>query len=254
MKTVVFIHGMFMTPRCWDGWAARFAARGWRAMAPAWPHHDGAPAELRAKHPDAALGKLGLEEVVATYEAALAGVEEPYLVGHSMGGLVVQLLLGRGRGKAGAAVHSAPPKGVLSLAWSFLKSNWPAISPFVDKAQPVMLTPEQFHYAFANALSDEDSRKAYETYAVPESRRVGNAPTTAFARIDFAAARPPLLMVAGGEDHIIPASLNRTNFARYEPSAGKTELRVFDGRCHYTLAQPGWEEVADFVADWLERQ
>jgi pimeloyl-ACP methyl ester carboxylesterase len=255
MSTVVFVHGMFMTPRCWRGWAARFEAAGFRTRAPAWPHHEGEPAALRAKHPDPTLGKLELAEVVEHYATTIAALgDKPFLVGHSMGGLIVQLLLQRGVAAAGVAVDSAPPKGVLSLKWSFLKSNWPVISPFANKDQPYLLTLDDFRYAFAHTLSDAELRAAYDAEVVPESRRVGNGPTTSAARIDFAAPRPPLLFLAGGVDRIIPASLNRKNHAKYAPSAGVTDFHEFAGRTHYTLAQPGWEEVADHAIGWLQRR
>jgi pimeloyl-ACP methyl ester carboxylesterase len=167
-----------------------------------------------------------------------------------MGGLIVQLLLSRGAGAAGVAIDSAPPKGVISLKWSFLKSNWPVISPFAAKDKPHLLTIDQFQYAFAGSLTDEELHAAYDRYVVPESRRVGNAPTTKVAQIDFAGLRAPLLFVAGGADRIIPASLNWSNYQRAGASPALTEFREFPGRTHFTLGQAGWEEVADFVIDW----
>jgi len=254
-QTVVFIHGMFMTSHCWSAWSSRFAAAGYRTLAPNWPCHEGTPAELRARHPDAALGALTLDDVVAHHAKIVEALpEKPFLVGHSMGGLVVQLLLARGAGAAGVAIDSAPPKGVLSLSWSFLKSNWPVISPFAPKDQPHLLTLEQFRYAFAHTLTDEELRAAWGAEVVPESRRIGNGPTTPVARIDFAAPRPPLLLVAGGADRIIPASLNRKNHRKYLPSAGVTDFHELEGRTHYTLAQAGWEAVADYALGWLRQR
>jgi len=253
-KTVVFIHGMYMTPSCWTGWEQRFEQAGFRVLAPAWPLHDQPPATLRGRHPDPALGRLTLEEVVAHYAKLIASLDEkPILVGHSMGGLVVQLLLQRGLGVAGVAIDSAPPKGLISLKWSFLKSNWPVINPFAHKDQPYLLTVEQFGYAFAQTLSPDQLRAAYEAQVVPDSRRVGIGPTTRAARIDFRADRPPLLFIAGGADHTIPAGLNWSNYEKYAKSPATTEYREFTGRTHYTLAQPGWEEVADFAIAWIRQ-
>ena len=245
MKSVVFIHGMFMTHRCWDGWVRHFAARGWEAKAPPWPLHEDEPAAIRARHPDPALGKLTLDDVVARY---LELVKGDFLVGHSMGGLIVQLLLQKGLGRAGVCIDSAPPKGVISLKWSFLKSNWPVITG--PKDQPFLPSLEQFRYAFAHTLPLDEVRRVYDAEVVPESRRVGNAPTTNSAKIDFAGQKAPLLFVSGGADHIIPAGLNRSNAKKYP----RAELRDFPGRVHYTLSQAGWEEVCDFTLDWLEKQ
>jgi pimeloyl-ACP methyl ester carboxylesterase len=249
------IHGMFMTPGCYDGWKRRFEERGYRVITPAWPLHGRPPADMRRAHPEAALGALTLDEVVAEYERVVRALDEPpILVGHSMGGLIVQVLLSRGLGAAGVAIDSAPAKGVISFKWSFLKSNWPVISPTAPKDEPYLPTLEEFRYAFANTLSDSELRAAYDAQVVPESRRVGNAPTTPIAAIDFDRARPPLLFIAGGADHIIPASLNWSNYSRYDRSPGLIEFREFPGRSHYTLAQAGWEEVADFVLQWITEQ
>ena len=248
---VVFVHGMFMTPGCWADWQAHFEARGLSSVAPAWPHHEGTVEAQRARHPDPALGALTLADVVAHHRALLQEMDRPVLVGHSMGGLVVQLLLQEGLGRCGVALHSAPPKGVVSLKWSFLKSNWGVISPFANADEPWLPTLEQFCYGFANGLPEAVQRKAYASQVVPESRRVGSGPTTAAAQIDFHAERPPLLLVAGGRDHMIPASLNRTNHERYAGGPSVTELEVMDDRTHLTLQQPGWEAVADHVLAWV---
>jgi alpha-beta hydrolase superfamily lysophospholipase len=152
------------------------------------------------------------------------------------------------------AIDSAPPKGVLSLKWSFLKSNWPVVSPFANKAQPFLQSVAQFRYAFAHTLALDAVKAVWEAEVVPESRRVGNGPTSAAARIDFRAEHAPLLMIAGGADHIIPASLNRTNFRKYAASPSLTELHEFPGRTHYTLGDAGWEAVADYALDWIAKR
>jgi hypothetical protein len=140
---------------------------------------------------------------------------------------------------------------VISLKWSFLKSNWPVISPAAKIDLPISLSLEAFHYAFAHTLPLEEVKRVYDAQVVPESRRVGKGPTTATAKIDFSHRRAPLLFIAGGEDHIIPASLNRANYQRYRASAGITDFREFPGRTHYTLGQTGWQEVADFAIGWI---
>jgi pimeloyl-ACP methyl ester carboxylesterase len=168
-----------------------------------------------------------------------------------MGGLIVQILLQEGLGVAGVAIDSAPPNGVFTLTWSFLKSNWPAINPFASKDKPIYLDEPSFHYAFTNTLSDAEARAAWDAEVVPESRRVGKGPTTAAGKIDFARPRPPLLMIAGEQDHIIPAALVQKTFARYQgPSV--TELRTFPGRDHWIIASDGWQEIAEYVRGWIE--
>lgn len=254
-QSIIFVHGMFMGPRCWDAWVARFTAAGYRCVAPAWPvGHAEDPAELRRRHPDPAVGALTLDAVVGHFENLVrAEAEPPLLVGHSMGGLIVQLLLARGVGRAGVVIDSAPPQGVFTLSWSFLRSNWPVVSPFVSEAEPVLLSVDQFRYAFAQILPREEVARIWEDQVVPESRRVGRAALTPAAKIDFARPHAPLLLIAGEIDHIIPAALNRANFKKYRDPGSVTELKEFPGRTHFILGQSGWEEVADYTRAFLER-
>jgi pimeloyl-ACP methyl ester carboxylesterase len=253
--TVVFIHGMYMTPACWDEWQKHFQDKGYRTFAPAWPEHDAPPEAQRKAHPNARLAALTLDQVVQRYADFVKTLDEPpILVGHSMGGLIVQLLLQRGLGAAGVAIDSAPPKGVISLKYSFLKSNWAVISPSARIEEPIALSFEDFQYAFVNDLPPAVQRAAYDRHVVPESRRVGKGPDTDAAKIEYARPRAPLLFVAGGEDHIIPAGLNRKNYGKYDATPSITDFREFPGRTHWTIAQDGWREVADYVLAWLARR
>lgn len=251
-KQVVFVHGMFMTPLCWEHWVERFSREGIKCLAPAWPGRDGSIADLRAAHPDARLGRLGLGDVVEHFTSRILALKEkPAIVGHSMGGLVVQILLARGLATAGVAIDSAAPVGVSSYKWSFLKSNWTMINPFRSKDAPHMLTFEQFQYAFANTLPLDEQRAAYERYVVPESRRVPRDSLGEVGQVDFTVQRPPLLLVAGAEDHIIPSSLNRANYERWRKSTAVTDFHEFAGRDHFLIGSKGWEEVADHCLAWL---
>lgn len=252
-QTVVFIHGMFMTPACWEKWEPHFQARGYKTLVPAWPEHELPIVEQRKA--SAKLAAVTLEEVLERYRKAIRelGPENPpILVGHSMGGLIVQLLLQEGLGAAGIAIDSAPPKGVISLKYSFLKSNWPVVSPSAKLDNPIVLSQDDWNYAFTNCVASDEQKASFEKYAVPESRRVGKGPTTDAAKIQYDRARPPLLMIAGELDHIIPASLNRSNYGKYASSPSITDFREFPGRCHYIIGQQGWEEVADYALDWIK--
>jgi pimeloyl-ACP methyl ester carboxylesterase len=207
---------------------------------------------LRARHPDPALGGLTLRAVVDHVDAAIRGLDlQPVLVGHSMGGLVVQLLAQRGLGAAVVAIDSAPPEGVFTVSWPFLKSNWAHINPFAKGSGPIEMTFSRFQYTFVHTLPLEQQRAAYDRYVVPESRLVPAESLTGAARVHFARPHPPLLLVAGGADHIIPAALNRKNYRRYAKSPSPVDFKEFPGRVHFTIGQDGWEEVADAVADWL---
>lgn len=249
-RTVVFIHGMYMNSLCWEQWMTRFEERGYKCLAPGWPGRDQPVEVLRKNHPDPQLGQLTLSRVLEHFTDTIKTLDErPILIGHSMGGLAVQLLLQRDLAAAGVAIDSAPPLGVFTTKWSFLKSNWPHITPFVSQSSPIEMTFERFQYTFVNTLPLAEQRAAYERYVVPESRRVPRESLT--ARVDFKKPHPPLLLIAGSADNIIPASLNKSNHAKYKASSSITGFKEFAGRTHFIIGQTGWEEVADDVLAWL---
>lgn len=255
MQTVMFIHGMFMTPLCWEHWRSRFEAKGYTTLAPAWPGREESVRSLNDKHPDPGLGRLSLSDVVNHYTAEIKKRDKrPILVGHSMGGLIAQILLHQDLAAGAVAVDPAPPAGVFSAKWSFLKANWPMVNPFVSQFTPRKMSFEDFQYAFVNTLPLEEQRVAYQRYVVPESRRVPRESTGGIARINFRKQRPPLLIIAGSADNIIPASLNKSNHEKYRHSPSITDFKEFPQRVHFIIGQQGWEEVADFSAAWLKEK
>ncbi len=151
-KTIVLIHGMFMTSLCWENWIPHYESKGYKVLAPAWPGRDKSVEELRKAHPDSELAKLKLGDIVEHIDNVIKSLDEkPAIIGHSMGGLVVQLLLQRDVAVAGVAIDPAPPAGVFTTEFSFLKANFTAINPFL-LSQPTQMTLEQFQYAFVNTL------------------------------------------------------------------------------------------------------
>jgi alpha-beta hydrolase superfamily lysophospholipase len=245
-----------MTPLSWEHWVDRYTARGYKVLAPAWPKMDRPVSELRAD-PDS-VADLSIQQIVDHYQQLIEGLDsKPIIMGHSFGGLFTQILVDRGLGAAGVAIDSAPVKGILLLPFSTLKVSWPALSNPFNYNRAGALTAEQFHYAFGNLLSDEESRRVYERYAVPGPDHIlfqaglANFNPHAPTAVDFHNDdRPPLLLIAGGKDHISPASLTKANFDLYAKSKAVTEYKEFPDRSHYTLGEPGWEEVADFALAW----
>lgn len=222
-------------------------------MVPAWPGRDERVETLRQRHPDPRLGRLTLKDVVKHIATTARSLDEkPIFVGHSMGGLIVQILLQNDLASAGVAIDSAPPMGVFTPSCSFLKSNWPHITPFTSQDRPIEMTFERFQYTFVNGLPLQDQQTAFHRYVVPESRRVPRESLT--ARVNFNRPHPPLLLIAGSNDHIIPAALNRRNHARYKSSDSVTDFKEFEARTHFIIGQRGWEEVADYVLAWLDQQ
>jgi len=251
-KTVVFMHGLYMTPLCWEQWVSRFEAAGYHCLAPAYPGRDKSIQELQT--PDSHLGKLSLRETVDHLEKQIKELDEkPALVGHSVGGLLTQLLLQRGIASSGIAIDSAPPTGVFTTTFSFLKANWGHVTPFAKQDSPVVMSFERFQYAFVNGMSLDQQRAAFERYVVPESRRIPRESLFG-AKIDFRKAHAPLLLIAGGSDHIIPPDLIEKNYRKYRDSNSVIELKKFPGRNHFIIGQTGWEEVADYCLEWIARQ
>ena len=255
---IIFIHGAWMTPLCWDGWVRFFEGRGFRCSAPAWPLRDAPIGDLRAS-PPAGLARLGIADIVDHY-AALISAEKtpPILIGHSFGGLFVQILLDRGLGAAGVAIDPAPPKGVSPLRASSIRANAGVLLTWRGWQRIVRMSFAQFQYAFVNAMSRPEQQEVYEKHVVPESGRIFFQ--TAFAPVDRQSPiavdfrntlRRPLLIIAGGADTIVPASVNRVNHGAYLKAGSPTDYKEFAGRCHWTIGQPGWEEVAHYAAGWL---
>jgi pimeloyl-ACP methyl ester carboxylesterase len=255
-RTIVLVHGFWVTPRSWEHWISHYEAKGYRVIAPAYPGFD---VEVEALNRDASpIARVTVPEIVAHLEAIIGALDAPpILMGHSAGGAFVQILLDHGFGAAGVAINSAPTEGVLVAPWSQLRSTFPVLWNPADHHRAVMFTPEQWHYAFTNTFSDTESRALYERYAIPASgailwgsivANVQPGPQATF--VDYHNdARAPLLFISGGEDHLMPPSVQHSNAAHYKSNT-ITEVKVYDGRAHLLPAQPGWEEVADYALEW----
>src|SRR6266446_7067835 len=226
MKTVVFIHGAWVTPACWDRFVAFYTKRGYRCVAPPWPRKDRSVKQLR--NDSSGLAGLGVQEILDHYDRIIRGQPEPpILIGHSFGGLFVQMLLDRGLGAAGVAIDSAPPRGVFATELSVFRSNLPVLMQPGARKGVVRMTYPQFRYAFVNMLSEHDA---------PETGRIffQTALGTNAVRVDFGnATRSPLLMIAGERDHVVAAGLNRSNYRKYARSKARTDFKEFPGRCHW---------------------
>ncbi|QCR22546.1 alpha/beta hydrolase [Pontibacter sp. SGAir0037] len=251
MKTIIFVHGMFQNPKSWLNWIEFFSKKGYNCIAPAWPLHEGEPADLR-QNPPAGLGKLALDEVVTSIERLVLDMDEkPVMIGHSVGGLVVQLLANRGYLDMGVAIDSVAPNAMLDFDWGFFKNSAIITNPLKGD-DPIFMDAETFHGAFANTLSEEQARMAFEMFATHDSRNVLRDCMGSAGRIDLDLAHPPLLLIAGEKDQIIPASLTEKNYKAYSDAGSVTAYKMFPDRSHFICGEPGWEAVAAYVYDWLQ--
>lgn len=250
-KTIVFVHGLFQNPKSWDAWKQYFHARDYICHAPPYPYHEGYPRELR-ENIDARLGALTFKQVTEQLSRFVDKLpEKPILVGHSMGGLVVQKLVSTDRGVAGVCIDTAPPRGVFSFKWSFLRANLPTINPLKGNS-PCLPSVEWFHYAFCNTMTLEQTKIEYDKYVVPESRNIPRSSTQSDGAIDFHKPHAPLLFIAGEKDHIIPSSLNQKNYRAYTDRNSVRDFKEFAGRTHYICGQENWQEVAAYILDWIK--
>jgi pimeloyl-ACP methyl ester carboxylesterase len=249
--TIVMIHGLWMTPRSWEHWAERYRSKGYTVLTPAWP---GMEVEVEALNADPSpLEKLDVDTIVDHYEQLIRELDSPPIImGHSFGGGFTQILLDRGVGAAGVGVAPATVKGVRDLPLSTLRASAPLLShPFRKYGG---LNEKQFHYAFANTLSQEESDKIRERYAVPGPTEVlkegafANFMRHAAMSVNFENEdRAPMLFIAFEHDHIIPPKVARHNAEKY--TAKPVEFKEFPDRPHFPGVS-GWEEVADYALDW----
>ncbi|MDQ8003618.1 MAG: alpha/beta hydrolase [Pedobacter sp.] len=251
-KTVLFVTGNFVSNLGWATWQKYFEEQGYKTLAPAWPFKDGSPADLRAAHPNKDIASLRLNQVVDYFENVIKSLpEKPIIVGHSMGGLITQLLLQRGLAEAAVAIHSVPPQGVITTKFSFFKATWGPLGLFTSANKPFLMSFPQWQYAFTNGMSLAEQQKAYDENVIPESKRMSRDGLTSAAKIDFKKAHAPLLFVAGSTDNIMPASLNHSNYKKYKNSQSVTDFKEFEGNNHFVLGLPNWKQTADYILNWL---
>ena len=257
-KTVLFITGAFVHHSGWEPWKAYFESKGYKTLNPAWPFKDmPTAADLRNRQPnDTDLAALTLEELVDHYaNIAKSLPEKPIAVGHSLGGLITQILVSRDVVAAGVAIHPVAPQGIIPYEFSFLKAGYKALGFFTDIHKTYLMSLSDWQYAFTNEMTLDEQKATWEANTIPESKTVARGGLTSAAKVDFDSPHVPLLITSGSLDNIIPPHLNIRNYNAYNKDNGSvTDYKEFPGRNHFVVGQPTWQEDADYILEWLGRQ
>jgi non-heme chloroperoxidase len=259
LMPVVFIHGLWLLPSSWDRWAEVFEQAGYAPLTPGWPDDPGSVVEANQDPEVFAHKTVGQ---VADHFAGLIGElqKKPALIGHSFGGLLAQIMAGRGLSSVAVAIDPAPFRGVLPLPVSALKSAAPVLGNPANRNRAVPLTYEQFRYAFANAVSEDEAKDLYETYAVPASgaplfqAAAANLNPWTEAKVDSKNPdRGPLLIISGEKDHVVPWAIANASYKKQQRNKGVTEIVEIPGRGHALTIDSGWREVADTALGFVKR-
>jgi pimeloyl-ACP methyl ester carboxylesterase len=256
---VVFIHGLWLLPSSWDRWATLFEEDEFVALTPGWPDDPLTVAEANA-HPEVFAGK-SIGDVADHYESVITQLDHsPVIIGHSFGGLLSQILAGRGLSSVAVAIDPAPFRGVLPLPISALRAARPVLGNPTNRHKAIPLSYEQFRYAFANAVDEDEAKSLYDEFAVPASGEpIFQAAASNFnpwteAKVDSENPhRGPLLIVAGEKDHTVPRALTDAAYKLQSRNDAVTELVTMPGRGHALTIDHGWREVAETARAFVRR-
>jgi non-heme chloroperoxidase len=256
---IVFIHGLWLLPSSWDRWTTVFEDAGYHTLAPSWPDDPNTVDEANL-HPEVFAHK-SVGQVADHFEKVIGKLErKPVLIGHSFGGLLAQILAGRELASASVAIDPAPFRGVLPLPLSALKSASPVLGNPANHGRAIPLTYEQFRYAFANAVSEDEAKALYNTFAVPaagvplfQAATANLNPWTEVKVKTKKVDRGPLLIISGEKDHTVPWAIANASFKRQKRNKDVTEIVEIPGRGHALTIDSGWREVADTALNFVQR-
>jgi len=256
---VVFVHGLWLLPSSWERWADLFEQNGFVALTPGWPDDPETVAEAKAS-PQVFAGK-SVGQVADHFESVIGGLDrKPVVIGHSFGGLLTEILAGRGLAAASVAIAPAPFRGVLPLPISALRAASPALKNPANVHKAIPLTYDQFRFAFANAVSEEEAQALYEEFAVAAPAKPlfqaasANLNPWTEVKVDTKNAdRGPMLLLYGEHDHTVPKSIVNASFKKEKRNEGVTELAEVSGHGHALTIDSGWESVARTALDFVKR-
>jgi non-heme chloroperoxidase len=256
---VVFVHGLFLLPTSWDRWAELFESSGYAPLTAGWPDDPQTVEDARA-HPEVLAGK-SIGEVADHYQDVIERLaKKPIIIGHSFGGLLTEILAGRGLSAASVAISPAPARGVLPLPFSALRVASAALKNPTNRHKAIPLTYEQFRYAFANAVDEDQAKRLYEQFCIPAPGeplfQAAAANLNPWTEAKFDAKNPdrgPMLVIAGGKDHTVPVSISKSSFKHEEDNEGVTEWLELANRGHAMVIDDNWQEVAETALKFVGR-
>jgi non-heme chloroperoxidase len=256
---VVFVHGLWLLSSSWDRWAELFEEAGYAAVTPGWPDDPETVSDAK-EHPEAFAGK-GVGDIADYLEGVIRRLDKkPAIVGHSFGGLLTEILAGRGLAAVSVAISPAPFRGVLPLPVSALRSSSAVLSNPANKHRAVPLTFEQFRYAFANAVDEKEAKELYEAYAVPGSGepifQAAAANFNPWTEAKVATKNPergPMLIISADQDHTVPWAIANASYKKQKRNDGETEIVKLEGRGHALTIDAGWRDVADTALAFVKR-
>jgi pimeloyl-ACP methyl ester carboxylesterase len=259
LPPVAFVHGLWLLPSSWDRWVTLFEEAGFTAVTPGWPD-DPATVEEAKAHPEVFAHK-SVGQIADYVDGIISRLDKkPAVIGHSFGGLLVQILSGRGLASSTVAIDPAPFRGVLPLPISALKSAAPVLKNPANRNKAVPLTYEQFRYGFANAVDEDEAKELFETYAVPGSgvplfqAASANLNPWTEAKVDTKnPERGPVLIICGAEDNTVPPSIAKAAYKQQQHNEGVTEYLEIPGRGHALVIDSGWRDVADAALAFVQR-
>jgi len=256
---VVFVHGLWLLPSSWERWAAFFEEAGYVALTPGWPDDPETVAEAKA-NPDVFAGK-GIGEIADYEESIIRRLDrKPVVIGHSFGGLLTEILAGRGVAAASVAISPAPFRGVLPLPISALRSASVGIKNPTNRNKAIPLTYEQFRYSFANAVGEDEAKELYLGYSVPGPAEplfqaaAANLNPWSEAKVDTKnPERGPMLIISADSDHTVPWAIANASYKKEARNDGVTEIVKMKGRGHALTIDSGWREVAETALAFVRR-
>jgi non-heme chloroperoxidase len=259
LDPVVFVHGLWLLPSSWDRWRTMFEGAGYATLAPGWPD-DPNTVEDANRHPEV-LAHKSIGQIADHVNDVIGRLtKKPAVIGHSFGGLLTQILAGRGIAAVSVAIDPAPFRGVLPLPFSALKSAAPVLGNPANHGRAIPLTYEQFRFAFANAVSEEEAKELYVTFAVPGSGvplfQAATANLNPWTQAKVKSKNPdrgPLLIIDGEKDNTVPWAIANASYKKQKRNPGVTEIVKIPDRGHSLTIDHGWKEVADTALNFVQR-